>query len=307
LTIETPSQIARQVATAKRLGLSNDYLRLYRERLAAVSGPQARAAARRTFRSKNLTIVVVGDALKLHDRLKGIAPVRLVDMDGQPLALSDLRAPSGPPPIDGAQIVARTDSFRVLVQGNALGTQVGTVRRTDDSLVYSETLALGPAGQQQTRIAFDPASLGVRQVDQTSAFGPQRGEVHLTYADGRVQGSATVPQQGGQPKSFTVDTIIPAGTYDDNALPVIVPALPLAAGATFTLNVFSSGEGTLKVYTLKISGPESVTVPAGTFQAYRVDLTGGQAPIQMFVSTDSPRRVVKIAPVGSPLVLELVK
>src|SRR5204863_5364543 len=50
LTIETPSQIASQVANAKLLGLGDDYLRLYRERLSAVTALQARAAAARLFR-----------------------------------------------------------------------------------------------------------------------------------------------------------------------------------------------------------------------------------------------------------------
>src|SRR2546422_4128708 len=50
LTIETPSQIASQVANAKLLGLGDDYLRLYRERLSAVTALQARAAAARLYR-----------------------------------------------------------------------------------------------------------------------------------------------------------------------------------------------------------------------------------------------------------------
>src|SRR5205814_7532711 len=45
LTIETPSQIASQVANVKLLGLGDDYLRLYRDRLAAVTALQARASA----------------------------------------------------------------------------------------------------------------------------------------------------------------------------------------------------------------------------------------------------------------------
>ena len=155
-------------------------------------------------------------------------------------------------------------------------------------------------------MVFDPGDLSLRQVDQTSAFGPQKGEVHLQYGAGRVKGRAVVPQRQGPPKTFTVDTTLAPGTIDDNALGVLVPALPLAAGSTLTVSAFSSGTGGIKVYTLKVNTPESVTVPAGTFQAYRVDITGGQGPIQMFVSTDTPRRVLKIAPVGSPLVLELL-
>src|SRR5213596_1618906 len=66
LTIETPSQIASQAATVKLLGLGDDYLRLYRERLSAVTALQARAAAQRLYRRRGLTIVVVGDATQVY-------------------------------------------------------------------------------------------------------------------------------------------------------------------------------------------------------------------------------------------------
>src|SRR3989454_10437197 len=50
LTIETPSQIASQVASVKLIGLGDEDLRLYRDRLAAVTALQARVAAARPDR-----------------------------------------------------------------------------------------------------------------------------------------------------------------------------------------------------------------------------------------------------------------
>jgi hypothetical protein len=307
LTIETPSQIARQVTEAKRLGLSNDYLRLYRDRLGGVTGARARAAARRTFRSSAMTIVVVGDAAKLHERLAAIGTVRLVDTDGKPLSPAALLAPAGPPRLDRSQLAARSDSFRVLVQGNEFGTQVSKLQPAGDSVTYSETMSLGPVGQQQTTVIFNAADFSMRRMDQSASFSGQEGEAHFRFSGGRLQGNAKVPQQSGTPKEFAIDTVVPAGTFDDNAVPVILPALPLAPEASIRLNVFSSGEGGLKVFTLKVGGPESVTVPAGTFRALRVEMTGGQSPVVIHVSTETPRRIVKIAPVGAPIVLELVK
>src|SRR5205814_5787432 len=69
----------------RSLGLGDEYLRLYRDRLAAVTALQARAAATRLYRRGALTIVVVGDGAKLYDRLRGIAPIRIVDVDGKSL------------------------------------------------------------------------------------------------------------------------------------------------------------------------------------------------------------------------------
>jgi hypothetical protein len=86
-----------------------------------------------------------------------------------------------------------------------------------------------------------------------------------------------------------------------------VQALPLAEGKSFSLNVFSSGEGVTKVATVKVTGVENVTVPAGTFSAYRLEISGMQLPVVMHVGTESPRRLLRIAPLGAPLVFQLVK
>jgi hypothetical protein len=116
-----------------------------------------------------------------------------------------------------------------------------------------------------------------------------------------------VPQGSGTPRTIAVDTTVPAGAIDDNALSLIVPALPLAEGKSFSLNVFSSGEGVTKVATIKVAGVENVTVPAGTFSAYRLEISGMQLPVVMHVSTETPRRLLRVAPVGAPLVFQLVK
>ncbi len=307
LSIETPSQIAGQVTTAKLLGLDADYLRLYRERLNAVRPLQARAAAQRLYHAGAFSLVVAGDGARLYDRLKAIAPVRIEDLDGHPLAPADLMAKAGPLPLDAAQLVARSDSFVVLLQGKPFGARTTTVRRSADSLVFDETFILGAAGKQQLTVVLDPTDLSVKRVDQTGTAGGQPNEVHLAYSAGRVKGTAVVPQQSGTPQTLAIDTTIPAATYDDHAIEVIVPALPLASGKSFGVNVFSSGDASAKVITVKVVGEDSVTVPAGTFRVFKVEVSGGETPALLYVSRDAPRRIVKLGIVGTPLVFELVK
>src|SRR5881396_3563818 len=307
LTIETPSQIASQVANAKLLGLGDDYLRLYRERLSAVTALQARAAAQRLYRRGGVTIVVVGDATKIFDRLRTIAPVRLVDTDGKSLTPADLAPQARPVALDQAQLVSRSDSSRVVVQGNPIGATVSAVRRTADSLVYTERSVLGGVFEQLTTIVFDPTDASVKSVAQTITQQGKKAETHLTYGDGRVKGHGAGPQPDGGVKEFDIDTAVAAGTSDASAVPVIAPALPLAPGQTFNLSFFSSDENTIKVLSFKVGAPEPVIVPAGTFQAYRVDVTGSRVPFVLYVTTATPRRVVKTEFIGQPFIVELVK
>ena len=305
LTIETPRQIAQVVSTARLLGLGSDYVQRYRDRLSRVSGVRARAAAQRAIHRDALTIIVVGDAKALYDKLKGIAPVRLVDVAGQPMDPAELNPKGGPVAFDRSQIVAHSDSFQALVQGNVFGGQSAKVDLTADSVVYTEATTIGQF-QQQSRVVLN-SDLSMRRTDQTGTVQGQHTEIHLAYADGRVKGTAMAPQPGGSPKSINVDTTVAAGTIDDNALALVLTALPLEQGKTFNLNVFSSGEGTTKVVTVKVAAVENVVVPAGTFPAYRLELSGMQLPLVMHVSQQAPRRVVRIAPTGAPLVFELVK
>lgn len=308
LTIETPGQVANQVATVRLLGLPRDYLQTYRDRLAGVTAARARAAAAQLYRRSALTIVVVGDAAKLHEKLMAIAPVRMVSVEGKALTHDDLTPRAGPLTLDRAQIVSRTDSFRVVINGNPLGTQVATLRATGDSVVYTEQLAIPAAAvTQNTRVVFHPADLTPVSVEQVGTVQGQPNEIHLAYGNGRVKGNAKLPQQSGTPREVAIDTTVGPATYDDNSLTTIIPALALAPGKTFPINVLTSGDGSTRVFTAQVGDSLDVTVPAGTFKAYRVEVTGGQAPFVFYVSTTTPRRLVKIEVVGAPFVFELVK
>ncbi|HYL20475.1 MAG TPA: insulinase family protein [Gemmatimonadales bacterium] len=308
LTIETPSQIAGQVASVKLLGLGDDYLRLYRERLSAVTALQARAAAARLYRTRALTIVVVGDGAKLYDRLKAIAPVRVVDVDGKPLASADLTPAAAPVALDTNQLRPRTDSSQVVVQGKPLGFAVADITHVGDSVVYTEHASMGGGVfDQRTTVVFSAADAAARRLDQVMIRQGTKVEAHLVYAAGRVKGNSLVPQADGTVQQFPVDTAVPPGIIDENVAPFVGSSLVLAPGQTVRLAVFTPSEVVTKVLTFKVGQPETVVVPAGTFHAYRVEVTGSKVPLVLYVSTDSPHRVVKQEWVGQPVVIELVK
>lgn len=309
LTIETPGQVAGAVANARLLGLGDDYVRLYRERLAAVTAAQAEAAAARTYRRDALTIVVVGDADALYARLDSIAPVHLVDLEGRPMTLADLHPKAVPLALDPKAIVARRDSFALVVNGTAAGALTAEWRTGGDSLVYVERTTIPMAGLDQTStVVMDAATLAMRRSDQTgTAPGGLKPEIHLTYANGRVHGTSSTVQPDRTIKTTTIDTTVTAGTVDDNALNGLLALVPPDSGKLFSLPVLTSGDGVPREFTLKVVGTESVTVPAGTFRATRIDVSGAQQPLTVYVTTDPPRRLVKIAVQGSPVTIELAR
>jgi dipeptidyl aminopeptidase/acylaminoacyl peptidase len=116
--------------------------------------------------------------------------------------------------------------------------------------------------------------------------------VELDFKDNKATGTMT---QGGQAKPIMVDVggIIFAdggGAFD------VIARLPLAAGYSTTFRNFDVQKQKPQVRSLKVLGTESVTVPAGTFDAYKVELVAAdnEADKQtVWIAKDS-HKVVKI-------------
>jgi len=90
--------------------------------------------------------------------------------------------------------------------------------------------------------------------------------------------------------------------------------LPLAEGYTTTFRNFDLQKQKVKVMQLKVAGQESVTVPAGTFDSFRVELTsadGGAEKTTLWIAKDN-RKPVKVSALmpqmgGATLTAELME
>ncbi len=311
LTVETVQQVASQVSNAILLGLPQDYLATYRTRLAAVSAAEALEGARAAIRPSQAAIVVVGDAKVLLAGMEAIAPVRVIGVDGAEVPKEQLTAPAAAaarPALNLAAITATRDSFAVMFQGQAVGFTISEVSRTASGIQVVEETSIPLGGvQQRTEVALDAAG-ELRSVTQTGQMAGNATSINIAVANGRATGKAVTPQPpAGALATVDVDVALPPGTLDDNTLTALSPALAWAPGATFSLSVLSSGSGTIKTVTLAVTGTEQVTLPSGAVEAFRVEMTGGDAPVTLFVTTAAPHHVVKVAPAGAPIEIVLVR
>jgi hypothetical protein len=206
-------------------------------------------------------------------------------------------------PFDAARLVLRSDSFAVVVQGRTVGGVRETIERTATG--FRLTSAQAMAGMSQSTNVDFSKSLEMRAVKQTGQVRGSEMKIDVTYDKGRAKGSATTPGPQGL-KTIVVDTTVPRGAVDDNLLQGLLHTLPLGEGKSFTIPVFSSGQGTTTMMTAKVVGAESVTVPAGTFDTWKLEISGGPVPVQFWVSKAQPR-VVKLGFGGAPMAFELVK
>ncbi len=306
LRIETSQQLAEQVAVMNLYGLPADYLQTYRTRIEAVTPAQAQQAAARVVQPDKALIVVVGDGTKLYDKLAAVAPVRIVSVEGDPMTKADLTPRALGLALDFSKVAARRDSFVVMVQGNALGSSVYSVEQSGSGWVLREaTNIMNGMVDQRTTLETD-ASLTPTSLVQSASMQGQALNTNITFDKGRASGSAMTPSQTG-PTTVAVDAVLPPGTIDSDALQFALPLFRWQDEASFTVNIFNAGKNAVTPTTLMVVGSESVTVPAGTFDTWKIEQKGSENTTMFYVTKDAAHRLVKIAPVGQPIEVVLAK
>jgi dipeptidyl aminopeptidase/acylaminoacyl peptidase len=158
---------------------------------------------------------------------------------------------------------------------------------SDSSIVSKGTLLL-----QQRIIRQGPATIDVK------------------FADNKATGTMSM---GGQNRPISAD-LGGALFADGAAANDAIAALPLAEGYTTTFRNFDIRSQQVKPRVLKVAGSESVTVPAGTFDAWKVVITPaeGTGETTTLWVNKADRRVVKTTSVlpqmnGAVATAELVK
>jgi len=119
--------------------------------------------------------------------------------------------------------------------------------------------------------------------------------IEMNVAPNKVTGSTII---NGQTTTIDVD---PGGALfaDGAGAFQVIASLPLADGYSLTFRNFDVMKRKSQMKSLKVLGTESVTVPAGTFDAYKVEVVAADndADKQTIWIDKSSRKVLKISAV----------
>jgi len=146
-----------------------------------------------------------------------------------------------------------------------------------------------PMGDAVDITTLDKATLVPRK--RSIKQGP--AAIELTFADGKATGTVAM---GGEPKPLSVDLggdLFADGVGANEA----IASLPLAEGYSTTYRNFDVRQQKVQMKQAKVTGAESVTVPAGTFEAWKVEIAsaeGEPGQTTIWVAKDS-RKVVKLS------------
>ncbi|MDX1674194.1 MAG: insulinase family protein [Longimicrobiales bacterium] len=299
LSIETPQQVAGQVASNRLLGRDHAYLEEYRSRVDQVTADDIARVTGELIRPDRALIVVVGDATEVLEKVRPFADrVDVVDPEGEPVDVTSLMAAAEAAAgmtYDASELRPRELQYGIMFQGNEVGTVVTRWTREGDAFaVVSEQQLPGMAVTQTTE--FDALTFAPIRMS-TDAGG--MGTFALEVEDGRVTGQGFNPQQGPQ----DVDVALPEGTALEGQLDVALAVTDYQDVGELTLRILTSA-GTVQVVSATVAGEETVQVPAGEFETYRLELQGQQT-MTVWVTKAEPHIVVKRELAAQPVQIVL--
>src|SRR4051812_19496411 len=177
------------------------------------------------------------------------------------------------------------------------------IKEEDGHWLVTETMNT-PGGAAVDRGVLEKGTLILRK--RTITQGPIT--IDFESHEGKLKGEM---KMGGEPKPIAVDAGGELFADGPGALDVIA-ALPLAEGYSTTFRNFDAQTQQIKTVQVKVLGSESVTVAAGTFDTFKVEVvTAGGPTATEWVTKDSHRPIKAIATLpqmnGATLTMELQK
>jgi dipeptidyl aminopeptidase/acylaminoacyl peptidase len=198
---------------------------------------------------------------------------------------------AAPVPVAGLQAGEEKWVAKIALGERQMELKIATrIEETADAFVVTDTTSM-PQGEMKEAATLDKKSLTLKK--RAIQQGPMT--INADYDAQKVTGSMVM---GGQNRPLDAKLDGPlfadsAGSYQS------VAALPLAPGYSAMFRNFDLQSQKVKVMQLKVTGEEKVSVPAGTFDAFKVELTpaeGGAQKTTVWVAK-APRRAVKVSSV----------
>jgi dipeptidyl aminopeptidase/acylaminoacyl peptidase len=191
---------------------------------------------------------------------------------------------------------AGTYKYQAIVEagGQKVSLNVSTTIAADGDAWTATDVIEAPNGTATEISTLEKGSLIARMLKLKQ--GPL--SVDLNFSGNKATGNMNT---NGQDKPVSVDL---GGPLFANAAGAkqAVACLPLAEGYSAVYRNFDVLKQKLKMMQLNVSGVEKVTVPAGTFDAYKVDITsadGGDDKETLWVTRDSHKAVKESAVLAS--------
>lgn len=203
---------------------------------------------------------------------------------------------------------ARKDSFIMKIANKKVGSWQWETKPNGKLLEFIDVSVLDGQVREDAYMMVDLETLEMTQMNMTMKFAGGHAKGEVKASKNRLWANYTL-KRGEKQRQKKVDTLLKNWV----ARPVIfglIPFVKLVSGHKKTFNAFSLSSGRFGTMTLEVQEGTKVTVPAGTFDTWKVALTakdkGGLSNI-IYIKKGFPQRIVKVDVVGSKMTIELVE
>jgi hypothetical protein len=195
---------------------------------------------------------------------------------------------------------------KISVGGQEIALTVATTIQEENGAWSAVDKTQTPMGEVTDAAVLDKTTLAL--LKQTVQQGPV--SVKLDFTDHKASGTMSM---NGQDKPISVDLGGPIFANGPGSMQCIA-TLPLAEGYSTNFRNFDTQGQKEKLMALKVAGIESVTVGAGTFESYKVEVSsadGGSDKQTIWIAKES-RKPVKLEATlpsmgGATMTMELVQ
>lgn len=292
LTIETPDQIARQVAQYELMGLSKKDLETYRDRLGAVTVEDVQRVMGKQLHPERCYIVLVGDAMQVKEKVEPIAEVALFELSGEPLSLEAMAVEPVDYDYDTSMLGDMTATYALVVQSMNLGDVAVTMEKKSegDSDIIAVSTSLAGMITLEEEMMFDAKDLSPISFRRKMAMGPQTMNSELAFTESK--GSGTVQTMGSpEPKEVTFELV--DGAILDGSVEYAMSCLPLVIDGSFRFPVVDSQSGTLQNVDASVLEVVDVETEAGNFKAFKIKVKRADGEAFMYLREDKPHIMIK--------------
>jgi hypothetical protein len=228
---------------------------------------------------------------------ESVARLKEISVDPKTVVLAnvvDAGAVGLPKPAVDLQAGTYKYDVKLALGGQTMDLKVATVIEDGGTSWKATDTMDTPQGQAVDVATIEKSSLVLlsRKVTQ----GPVA--IDVDFSGGKATGKMSM---NGQDKPIAAD--LGGALFGDGAGgDQVIATLPLAVGYTTTFRSFDIQSQKVKLQQLSVAGTESVTVPAGTFDTFRVEITsadGGGDKKTLWVAKDTRKAVKAIAVVAA--------
>jgi len=171
------------------------------------------------------------------------------------------------------------------------GAPEWVLERSVNSLGLEEFITV-----KMSEAGFRPQSAYLERSDREGAES-----VDAQYNGGQVDMELTTKRN-----VTTVQRVsVPSDARDMVTMPMILRGLPLARGYATQANLFLPIAAQLERVTVRVTGEEEITVPAGTFSTWAVDVDSAGTVSKLWFAQAAPHQLIKYQDGRNKAVFEL--